>query len=140
MKTSDHPAARARPMTAAEDHQPRQPEPVFVEQRAAELDETETAAEGGVPVASEQPQPTWEPIATAPRDGRDVVVRWGADDENGRLVRWRNGRHFTGRRWAAGGTWAASDSMMPLPASEPIDWLDHHLPEAAIDEPAEATA
>lgn len=73
--------------------------------------------------AFEKLQPTWEPIESAPHDGRDVIVRCGEEDAEGRVVHWKDGRQFNGRRWLPGGRWAPSDSLMPLTIESPTHWL-----------------
>lgn len=84
--------------------------------------------------------PTWESIDSAPRNDSDVTVRYGEDDAEGRIVRWRLGRRFTGRRWVEGGKWVPSDNMIPLPAGEPTHWLKYPEPEVEPVSEVEAAA
>ena len=87
------------------------------------LPEAEQIQPEAEPEAEPSPSHTWEPIDTAPHDGgRDIIVRYGEDDTEGRVVRWKNGRRFNGRQWLFGGRWMPVDSMMPLPAEEPSEW------------------
>lgn len=79
-----------------------------------------------------EPQPTREPIATVPKDGRDVRVFWGDDDEIGRVARWKDGRWFNGRRWLPGGRWTPSDGLTPLTMDPPSHWecpVDYEEPQ-----------
>jgi hypothetical protein len=111
MRTADHPALnRNRPGPDPDELPPEQ--------------EPETAPIGDPPTdAAPEQEGVWEKIdENTPRDGRDLLVRWHDEDE-GRLVRWGAGRHFTGRKWVAGGSWRAADGMMPLPMTPPIEWL-----------------
>lgn len=75
------------------------------------------------PPASQSPGASWESIDGAPRDGRDIFVRWREDDDQGVMVRWKAGRRFSRGRWIAGGRWMPSESLQPLPAVEPIEYL-----------------
>ena len=149
MRASDHPAAKPRqyrPPVFRADDEPDQAldrqsvDEAVMENEAAVFD---AGIEGGLDRferALESPQPTREPIATAPQDGTYLRAYWGPDDEEGRLIRWREGRHFNNRRWVTGGTWAPADSMIPLPAEAPTEWLkppEEPEPESE-DEPAEA--
>lgn len=110
MKVSEHPAARAPGV------QPRMPADPLDRQIVDEASIT-------TPHQEPQPQATIEPIDTAPQDGREIHVLYGEDDTDGRVVRWRSGRRFSGRRWIPGGRWAPSDSMQPLPGEQPSHWL-----------------
>jgi hypothetical protein len=149
MKTSDHPAAKPRPYRAPEPRdtfdalRAEEAAPVF---RAAVSDErlAEIAAIRDEDIDTSDipelpPQPTREPIHSAPQDGSYLRAFWGSDDDTGRLVRWREGRHFNNRRWVTGGTWAPADGMVPLPAEAPTEWLKPaEEPEPDEGEPAEA--
>jgi hypothetical protein len=130
------------------EQQPRHPVPERGERpyRAADMGDTVIGEDVSVkenPASEDaylQPQPTWEPEATAPRDGRDVIVRWGEGDAEGRVVHWKDGRWFNGRRWLPGGRWAPSDSLMPLTMEPPTHWLKPPVadePESG-EEPAAA--
>lgn len=89
----------------------------------------------------ELPQPTRETIASAPQDGAPLTAYWGPDDETGRLVRWRQGRHYNNRRWVPGGCWAPADGTTPLPAENPTEWLKPPETEVEpIEEEAEEAA
>lgn len=77
-----------------------------------------------------------EPIDSAPQDGRDVLVYYGNNDETGRVVRWKAGRTFNGRRWVVGGHWVPSDDPAPLPAASPTEWLRFRPAETATDQAA----
>lgn len=137
MRRSEHPARLPPGVSAPRPFQAENPEPEY-------LDEAEREGAGGMTFAYDGPehvdtslgvpQPTREPIATVPKDGRDVRVFWGDDDEDGRLARWREGRWFNGRRWLPGGRWVPSDEMTPLTMDQPTHWLkppecDHDLRE-----------
>ncbi|HXE51229.1 MAG TPA: hypothetical protein VN663_22820 [Ramlibacter sp.] len=135
MKVSEHPARLPPgvqpPFEDAETRRGRgqaeRPPPPF---QAAVQDDDDTHEDlgDGLKLASgltdtNFPAPTREPIDTAPQDGRDVLVFWGDDDAEGRVVRWKQGRYFTGRRWMQGGRWAPSDGTTPLVADAPTHWL-----------------
>lgn len=84
------------------------------------LDDAEVLAE---PEPGPEPVGSWEPIETAPHDGRDIWVRWGESDDNGRTIYWKHGRRYENRRWVAGGRWAPRDDLSrPLPAQLASHW------------------
>jgi hypothetical protein len=150
MKTSDHPAAKPRqyrpPVFRADEEENLAP----VSQEAAPGEELRQIEVGmtlsdplgerdGWVITESTSRPTREPIGTAPQDGSYLRAFWGSDDDTGRLVRWREGRHFNNRRWVTGGTWAPADGMVPLPAEAPTEWLKPaEEPEPDEGEPAEA--
>lgn len=145
MKVSDHPAARSRAQQQPPDPGMLQPEnigdvelPAIQQLQGEPADWQPPEPEPGETGTGDVPLPTRDPIVTAPRDGRDVRVYWGTEDETGRLARWHEGRRFDGRRWVIGGSWIPADGlalgMIPLPAAEPTEWL--HDPGA--DPPPDA--
>jgi hypothetical protein len=132
MRASEHPARHPPGYTPPQQQRPYRPENPEPE----DLDEAESvAATSDNQIHSDlgerlvgyepepEPQPTREPIATVPKDGRDVRVYWGDEDEDGRLARWKHGRFFNGRRWIPGGRWMPSDEMTPLTMDTPTHWL-----------------
>lgn len=138
MKVSEHPSRlppALRQQAEAQLDVPEAPEPPPVYADDTAVPQT--------PEMLAQPLPLWEPIESAPLNGRDVVVRWGEDDE-GRTVCWKAGRFFDGRRWISGGRWVPSDSMQPCPANPPSHWLHEPAEDdsepAAADEDAETVA
>lgn len=128
---------RRHPVPERPDRPFRATEPLDIEPQPENIGDTELPA-----LTEIQRQPTWEPIDTAPKDGRDIAVRWGENDADGRLVRWKEGRWFNGRRWLPGGRWCPSDGLWPLTLDQPTDWLkppghDEETADAE-DEPAVA--
>lgn len=69
----------------------------------------------------------------APKDGSPVFVRCGPTDTEGRMVKWKLARFFTGRRWQPGGKWVASDTMIPL-RTEPTEFLYREPPPVESEE------
>lgn len=139
MRRSEHPARLPPGVSAPRPFQAENPEPEYLDEAEREAATSERPSTGGDSIeAPVEPEATREPIATVPKDGRDVRVFWGDDDEDGRLARWREGRWFNGRHWLPGGRWVPSDEMTPLTMDQPTHWLrppecDHDLRETPRD-------
>jgi hypothetical protein len=126
MRASEHPARHPPGVQQPRPFRPENPEPEDLddaerESAASDLGDRIIGVDPGY--GRDDPEPTREPIATVPKDGRDVRVYWGDDDEDGRLARWKDGRFFNGRRWVPGGRWVPTDEMTPLTMDSPTHWL-----------------